>query len=154
MNRRIFVILSFYILIKPLNAKKQTTSYWEVINSTLNHLFPKSKDLNLINFFKLVTSDKYFDKDDLKLLIKGANILYKMDNNYLHLTKIEKEKLLRKFEKNSTAQRWLSILMYYGFEAMFGDPIYGGNYKQKGWSSIKHKAGFPRPKNKYGKNHV
>ena len=35
-------------------------------------------------------------------------------------------------------------IAYYGIEAIFGDPIYGGNFNQIGWKSVNH-AGIPRP---------
>ncbi len=160
MTRRLFIILSFYLLTKSLGAKKLSPTYWQMIDSTLNHLFPKSKKfegaskLNFLSFLKLTTQNKYFNKDDLKFLIKGTKILYKMDKNYLNLSILKKERLLRKFEKSSIGQRWLATLLYYGFEAMMSDPVYGGNYEQKGWKALSHNAGIPRPKNRYGKNNV
>ena len=160
MTRRIFIMLSFFMFTRSLNAKRSSPTYWQIIDTTLNHIFPRSKQfagasaLNLLSFFKLVTNDKYFDKDDLKFLIKGAKILYKLDNSYTDITATKRENILREFEKNHSGERWLSTLIYYGFEAMLADPIYDGNHKQKGWKALSHNAGFPRPKNRYGKNYV
>ncbi len=77
-----------------------------------------------------------------------------MDKNYINLSKDKKEKLLKEFEQTHLGQNWLSILMYYGFEAMLSDPIYGGNHNKQGWNALNHNAGIPRPKKIYGKNNV
>ncbi len=160
MTRRIFILLTFYMFTKSLSAKNMSPKYWQIIEVTLNHLFPKtnqyfgSSKLNFINFFKLISNDKYFDKEDLKLLLNGAKKLYKLNNNYLDLSKERKEILLRKFEQSSIGQSWLSILIYYGLEAMLSDPIYGGNKNTNGWQALNHNPGVPRPKIKYGKNNV
>ncbi len=156
MKRRIFLIMMFYVLTRSLSAKTITPTYWKIIESVYQHLFPKTSkfsgalDLNMIDFIKIITKDKYFDKDDFALLIKGAKKLYKVNNNFINLSIYEKEKVLRKIEQTSFGQNWLSTLMYYGFEAMLSDPIYGGNKNQKGWRSLNHNSGFPRPKVKYG----
>ena len=44
----------------------------------------------------------------------------------------------------------ISKLSYYGIEAMFSDPIYGGNFEKSGWNSISHAVGIPRPLRTYG----
>lgn len=160
MKRRIFILLSFYLFIRPLSAKRTAPNVWHIIDYSLNHIFPKSpkfigaSQLNLLSFLKLVTKDKYFDKDDLKFLIRGAKRLYKLNKNYIQLSVTKKEKVLRDFEKTSFGQNWLAILMYYGFEAMLGDPIYGGNRNNQGWKNLAHNTGLPQPKTKYGKSNV
>jgi len=160
MTRRIFMLFGFYALTRPLSAKKTKITHWNIINATLNHLFPKSQNfanasqLNLLNFFKLNSTSKYFDKVDLVLFINGSKALYKMDKNYLNLSKSHREKLLREFEQTNLGQNWLSTLMYYGFEAMLSDPIYGANHDMQGWNALNHNPGIPRPTKIYGKNNV
>lgn len=160
MTRRIFMMLSFYLLTRPLSAKDTNITHWNIINSTINHLFPKTEQfpnanqLNLLNFFKINSTSKFFDKVDLELFIKASKELYKMNPNFLTLSKKKKEKLLREFEQTNFGYNYLSTLLYYGFEAMLGDPIYGGNNQMLGWNAIDHNAGIPRPKTKYGKSNV
>jgi hypothetical protein len=48
-------------------------------------------------------------------------------------------------------EKWLSRLIYYTIEAMFSDPIYGGNTYELGWTSTLHTTGNPRPMKKYGR---
>ena len=156
MNRRVFIAILFYLFTKNISAKNNTLTNWDIIESTLNHLFPKTShnngasNLKLITFFKLITKDKYFDKGDLKLLIKGARRLHRVDKNFINLSISKKEIVLRRFERTTLGQNWLSTLMYYGFEAMLCDPIYGGNKNKYGWQDIGHNTGLPQPRKKYG----
>ncbi len=53
-------------------------------------------------------------------------------------------------KNNEYAKSWISKLSYYGIEAMFSDPIYGGNFNQIGWNSVNHFIGIPRPSKTYG----
>ena len=70
---------------------------------------------------------------------------------FLSLTQEEKKKLIFEIIKDSQyAKSWISKLTYYGIEAMFSDPIYGGNFNQITWKSVNHSAGIPRPKKNYG----
>jgi gluconate 2-dehydrogenase gamma chain len=39
----------------------------------------------------------------------------------------------------------LSLLLYYIFEALLSDPVYGGNPGGIGWQWLEHQPGFPRP---------
>ena len=157
MNRRDFLLLCTVLLSQKINAKTDL-SHWDIIKSTLKHMFPKTKgfygceDMGMENFIKTVSGDKYFDKDDLELLIKGSYELFEQNKNITNLNKAQMEEELRIFE--SYNQKWLSTLLYYGFEAMLSDPLYGGNKDQKGWKNLKHNTGLPRPLKKYGKNHV
>jgi hypothetical protein len=155
MKRREFIKLTTLLLSTPLLATSKITP-WEIIESTLQHLFPEHKNfvgannLNLATFLQLISKDEYFDKSDLEFLINGAKRIYKIEPEYLELSSRKKEIFLRKFEQRRFGQNWLSTLMTYGLEGMLGDPIYGGNKNGKGWSAIKHNTGLPQPKEKYG----
>lgn len=153
MNRRDFIALGLLLLTTPLH--KNTPNSWDIINSTLNHLFPASKhfggasNLKVYDFLMAVSKDKYFDKSDLQFLTKGGSELYKINKNFLTISSEEKEEILRKFEQSEFGQNWLSLVMNYGIEGILGDPIYGGNKNSQGWISLKHKTGQPQPKAKY-----
>lgn len=153
MKRRDFIALGLLLLATPLYKTSPTS--WDIINSVLNHIFPKSKNFSGANelkvsvFLETVTKDKYFDKSDLSFLVSGAKELLIKNKNFISLSHTQKEEVLRDFENSPNGQNWLSLVMNYGLEAMFSDPIYGSNKDALGWKSIKHKAGEPRPKGKY-----
>lgn len=160
MKRRTFLLFSFFIFSKSIHAKSDSPTHFELMNAVLNHLFPQTTNynsasqLNMINYFKHRLYDNFFDKNDLKLLLIGTKKFYSLNKNFLIYSKEQKEQALREFETLTIGQNYLSMMLYYGFEAMLGDPIYGANKNEKGWKQIPHNVGLPRPKNIYGKNNV
>ncbi|MDD2699002.1 MAG: gluconate 2-dehydrogenase subunit 3 family protein [Arcobacteraceae bacterium] len=155
MGRRNFIALALLLLTIPL-TKDTATNSWEIIKSILEHIFPKyknfigAKEFQLTQFLHVVSSDKYFKKEDLKVLVDGSKKIYILKNEFTSLDSNQKEKILREFEQQEFGQKWLSMVMNYGIEGMFSDPIYGGNKSELGWKSIGHNSGLPRPKVKYG----
>jgi gluconate 2-dehydrogenase gamma chain len=153
LKRRDFITLGLLLLTTPLY--KNSPSGWDMISSTLEHLFPKSKhfsgaiSLKVYDFLRTTSKDKYFDKNDLDFLIKGGNELYKQNKDFITSSQKTKEIILREFEQTQIGANWLSLVMNYGIEGMLSDPIYGGNKDEQGWIALKHKVGQPRPKGKY-----
>lgn len=138
-------------------AKNFSNDTLDVLDNVLEILFPKtnqmpsSKEFGALNFLVLNINHKTFDDDDRTLVINGAKDFLRSFPDFLTLSK--KEKTIIIFDianSNDYAQSWLSKLIYYGIEALLGDPIYGGNKNQIGWSSVKHNIGYPQPKYKYG----
>jgi len=116
--------------------------------------FPSAKEFNAIEYLKFVASDDSFDKEDLKLLKKGAFILKEKFSYKFDLSFDEKEKILRSFEKNDIGAKWLERVLNYTLEALFSDPIYHGNENEIGWKSFRFTPGIPRPKICFGKKYV
>ena len=57
-----------------------------------------------------------------------------------------KEQLLRYLaDRTRWGKNWLSLLLYYLFEALLADPAYGCNPDGVGWQWLEHQPGFPRP---------
>lgn len=155
MERRKFIALALLLFTIPL-SKNSTLNSWDIIKSTLAHIFPKynnfsgANELELTQFLKMATNCKYFKKDDLKLLMDGAKKISLLHSDFISLNSEQKEKILREFEQNELGSNWLSLVMNYGIEGMLADPIYGGNNKELGWKAISHNTGHPRPKVRYG----
>ncbi|MBI2379450.1 MAG: gluconate 2-dehydrogenase subunit 3 family protein [Gammaproteobacteria bacterium] len=61
------------------------------------------------------------------------------------LTARQREEILRSFAASERGEAWLANLLGYVFEALFGDPAYGGNPGGVGWRWIEHQPGFPHP---------
>jgi len=108
-------------------------------------------NINAVSFLRGVFEDPYI-KEDEKLFLKNGIIwlhetsqeLYK--RNYNHLSSKERQKVLHVISQKNWGDSWLWTVMSYFFEAMLGDPIYGGNQKQKGWEHLDLISGYPRPK--------
>jgi hypothetical protein len=52
-------------------------------------------------------------------------------------------------EKDYIGKRWLNKLHLLAIEAIFSDPIYGGNTHQIMWKRVNHNPGIPRPTKRY-----
>ena len=75
------------------------------------------------------------------------------NRSFINLSSEEKDKIFRTIEKSNWGYRWLSLNLIYIFEALWSDPIYGGNTDEIGWKWLEHVPGLPRPTadNIYGK---
>jgi len=128
-----------------------------ILDDVLNIIFPKTNNMPSANEFAALEylvkniSHKTFDNDDKILILDGTKDFSNAFPEYLNLTIFEKKELIFSVIKtNDYAKSWISKLSYYGIEAMFGDPIYGGNTNQISWKSVNHNVGFPRPLKTYG----
>lgn len=138
-------------------AKNITSNSLIVLDEVLNVIFPKTKNMPSAKEFKAIEylvkniSHKTFDDEDKNLIIDGTKDFINSFPKFLSLTQEDKKKLIFEIIKDSQyAKSWISKLTYYGIEAMFSDPIYGGNFNQIAWKSVNHFAGIPRPKKNYG----
>lgn len=130
-----------------------------ILDEVLNIIFPKTnampsaQEFKALNYLVKNISHKTFDNDDKVLIIDGTKDFNNSFPEFLNLNKEEKKELIFSIIKKSQyAKSWISKLSYYGIEAMFSDPLYGGNSNEKGWTSINHNIGYPRPTKLYGEN--
>lgn len=157
MRRRTFLIFSLLTFFTKLYASKNTNQL-QIIKSVLEHLFPNTaqysgtSSFKAYDFFLFVIKHPTFNKDDLEFIIEGASRLNQLNSQFIFLDKATKEKTLREFEKLNFGQNWLSTLLYYGFEAMLGDPIYKGNKNMLGWKNINHTIPIPTASQPFGKS--
>ena len=138
-------------------AKNITSNNLIVLDEVLNIIFPKTKNMPSAKEFKATEylvkniSHKTFDDEDKTLIINGTKDFINSFPEFLSLSPEEKKKLIFEIiQNNQYAKSWISKLSYYGIEAMFSDPIYGGNFNQIAWKSVNHLAGIPQPKKTYG----
>lgn len=156
MRRRTFLIFSLLSFFTKLYASKKTNQL-QIIKSVLEHLFPNTptysgaSSFKGYDFFLFVMKHPTFNKDDLKFILEGANKLDQFNNQFIFLNTKTKEKILREFETLNFGQNWLSTLLYYGLEAMLGDPIYKGNKDMLGWKNINHTIPVPTASQPFGK---
>ena len=96
---------------------------------------------------KVTDRDKAFLKNGVKWLNEEALTQYK--KRYVTLEEPQRQELLQSIAKTEWGESFIYDVMGYLFEAMLGDPIYGGNQHQKGWQWLSFEAGVPRPKEPY-----
>lgn len=162
MKRRNFIALSAttpLLFNSFLNAKDIEEDTWETIQKVQNILFPKSgkmpsaQEFGSVNYLKQNINHPTFDKDDLELILNGAKVFKETFPEFFTATKKDKLQIVKDANDSEYGNSWIRILQYYAIEAMLSDPIYGGNKFQSGWMALKHKAGIPRPKKKFGEKY-
>ena len=118
-----------------------------------NDLFPKAKELGINSseyLFKIVLhhsrireEDKLFIKNGVKWLNETAVEMFK--KSYTKLPASKRQDVLDAISKTKWGESWIHDMMTYIFEAMLGDPIYGGNKNEAGWKWLAFEGGKPRP---------
>ena len=138
-------------------ARAFPKNHLEVLDEVLEIVFPKTstmpsaKEFKALNYLVQNISHKTFDNDDKVLITDGTKDFLSAFPEFLTLNKKEKNELIFSvIKENDYAKSWVSKIAYYGIEALFSDPIYGGNFEQIGWKSINHNIGYPRPIKTYG----
>ena len=128
-----------------------------VLDEVLNIIFPKTSTMPSAKEFKALEylikniSHKTFEDEDKTLILDGTKDFIGSFPEFLTLNNNEKKELIFEIIKNSAyAKSWVSKITYYGIEAMFSDPIYGGNFNQIAWKSVNHAVGIPQPLKTYG----
>ena len=159
MNRRTFIALSAstpFLLHVDIHAREISPAIWHTIEAVQDVLFPQTttmpsaKAFNALSYLMKNIDNEHFDKDDVELITNGA-FFFKRDFPQFFTQNLKaKHQTLQKASEDDYFEYWLSRVMYYGFEAMLGDPIYGGNTNEIGWKSTLHVSGEPRPTQKYG----
>ena len=126
------------------------------IRMVQNDLFPKAKALNIetANYITLILKSRYVSDEDKLFLKNGTKWLNETSvemykNIYTKLTYIERQNVLKEISQTKWGDSWLYNMMNYIFEAMLGDPIYGGNNKEAGWKWLAFEGGKPRPTKAY-----
>jgi gluconate 2-dehydrogenase gamma chain len=154
MTRRIFLGVSAtattgWALLGFYGDKKEDE--WRMLGSIQKHLFPKhnafpdAESIASVRFLKMVSRDSSFDQSDLAFIFQGVEAL--RERGWKNQCKdAEKERIMQAFAETNFGRNWIALVLNYTFEALLGDPIYGGNPQEKGWKSLWHHPGRPRPK--------
>lgn len=161
MKRRNFIkfatISAIMLSTSTVVARTFPKNHLEVLDEVLEIVFPKTstmpsaKEFKALNYLVQNISHKTFDNDDKVLITDGTKDFLSAFPEFLTLNKKEKNELIFSvIKENDYAKSWVSKIAYYGIEALFSDPIYGGNFEQIGWKSINHNIGYPRPIKTYG----
>ena len=132
------------------------TTPQETLKLLQNDLFPKAKELGIdtSSYLSIVFHHSRISKEDKKYLKNGVKWLNeeavkRHKTTYTKLLSTQRQEVLRSIAKTSWGESYMADVMNYLFEAMFGDPIYGGNNKEAGWRWLAFEGGQPRPKERY-----
>lgn len=129
----------------------------QTVASVQEHLFPKgpdspgATDINAAAYLEWVITTPGIDPDTRNTIVNGVGRLQdasreRFDAVFVDLDDERSEQLLRYLaDKTRWGRAWLSLMLYYIFEALLSDPVYGGNPDGIGWRWLQHQPGFPRP---------
>ncbi len=128
----------------------------KTVLSVQNFLFPKDDngpsayDIAAHQYLQWVLLSEGIDKEDKNYIIKGLEWVEETSKeetelNFLDLEEAKRTELLEYIVSTSWGASWCSLMMNFIFEALFCDPIYGGNLNQVGWQWLNHNPGQPRP---------
>ena len=132
------------------------TTPQDTIKVLQTDLFPKAKELGIntsayisviLHHSRVSDEDKVFIKNGVKWLNEEAVKMYK--TTYTKLLSTQRQELLTTIAKTEWGENFMYNMNSYLFEAMLGDPIYGGNNKEAGWKWLQFSGGQPRPKEMY-----
>jgi hypothetical protein len=132
------------------------TTSRDTIKVIQNDLFPKAKELGIntadyitivYRHHKISTEDKDFLRNGVKWLNESSYDMYK--KTYTKLSDEKRQLILQKIVTKEWGKNWIDSMMRYIFEAMLGDPIYGGNNREAGWEWLAFEGGRPRAKRMY-----
>ena len=129
----------------------------QVVRAVQIHLFPRGPDspgaaeINATAYLETAITAPGIDPDTRNTIVNGIGRLQdasreRYDALFDRLEFGQREPLLRYLaDETRWGRAWLSLLLYYIFEALLSDPVYGGNPDGIGWQCLEHQPGFPRP---------
>lgn len=129
----------------------------QAVRVVQEHVFPSEPnspgpaDINATAYLEAAITAPGIDPDTRNTIINGVGRLQdasreRFDVLFNSLNYEQREQLLRYLaDKTRWGRAWLSLLLYYIFEALLSDPVYGGNPGEIGWRWLEHQPGFPRP---------
>lgn len=127
------------------------------LRAVQQHLFPSeadspgAADINATAYLETAITAPGIDPDTRNTIVNGIGRLQdasreRFDVLFNSLDYEQREQLLRYLaDETRWGRAWLSLLLYYVFEALLSDPVYGGNPGEIGWRWLQHQPGFPRP---------
>jgi len=150
-----------YAIRKQLTRETSFVIFSKMQHQTLaavqEHLLPRSADspgatdINAGAYLESAITAPGIDPDARNTIVNGIGHLQEATREryaqlFTRLDHEQSEQLLRYLaDRTRWGRPWLSILLYYLFEALLSDPVYGGNPDGIGWQWLQHQPGFPRP---------
>ena len=119
-------------------------------------LFPHAQELGIkttpymqivFHHSRISDEDKTFLKNGVKWLNEESITQYKQE--YTKLSSQQRQDILTTITKTEWGESFVYDVMNYMFEAMLGDPVYGGNNHEAGWKWLQFQGGKPSPKQAY-----
>jgi len=150
-----------YVLRKELTRETAFVLFSDqqhhTVSAVQEHLFPESPDspgaadINAARYLEWAITAPGIDPDTRNTIVNGLGRLQdasveRFDVLFIGLNDEQRDLLLRYLaDKTRWGRGWLSLMLYYIFEALLSDPVYGSNPDKIGWRWLEHQPGFPAP---------
>jgi len=134
-----------------------STGQAQTVSAVQEHLFPQgpdspgAADINAAAYLEWAIAASAVEANTRNTIVNGIGRLQDATRErfglpFAGLDNEQKEQVLRYLADNTRWGRaWLSLMLYYLFEALLSDPAYGGNPDEVGWRWLQHQPGYPRP---------
>jgi hypothetical protein len=131
---------------------------WAALEAALDRLIPSeptapgARDVNAIGYLDRVLAEPDLDPEvhrdpivaGVPRLDEGARA--RGAASFAGLPPEGRDLVLRGFEADAAGVRWLKKLLYFGLEALLGDPVHGCQPGEVGWRWLQHGPPEPRPR--------
>ena len=129
---------------------------WRTLQAVLEHLLPSepgspgAEDIRALEYYRSLLSHDLTEGKERETFQVGLGeietlALKTVNRSFTSLSEKQREAVLRSFEGTTRGKEWLTENLNYLFEALLGDPVYGGNPSGMAWEWLGHGPGFPRP---------
>ncbi len=111
---------------------------------------PGAGDIHADSYLQWVITDPRMDKEEVEYIINGIGWVNETaqenhGRNFVDLNRSSQEQLIAKISGEDWGEDWLAEILNFIFEALLGDPLYGGNPDGAGWKWLDVYPGYPRP---------
>jgi gluconate 2-dehydrogenase gamma chain len=131
---------------------------WDVLDATLARLLPSepeapgAREVNAVGYLDRVLQEPDLDPARFRdVVLAGAGRLEARaraqgGKGFASQSPEAQDALLRGLEADAQGVAWLRKVLYFGLEALLGDPVHGAQPGEQGWRWLQHAPPEPRPR--------
>ncbi len=138
-------------------GKALSAAEWRTMAAWVETLMPSGPgspgavDVNAVGYVDGVMADPDLAPTDLAMIREGIRKLdaaagEQRRTSFADLNVEDRDRALATLKKDPYGTRTIWLVLSFTLEAMFGDPVYGGNPGGVGWAWIMYEPGVPRAK--------
>jgi gluconate 2-dehydrogenase gamma chain len=143
----------------PAGAPGKTFSAaeWAAMEAALDRLIPSgpgspgARDVNAVGYLDAVLQEPDLDPANFADIVRGGVPLLEEGARarrapaFAALAGPAQDEVLRGLETSATGLLWMKRVLYFGIEALLGDPVHGCQPGEVGWKWLGNAPPEPRP---------
>jgi gluconate 2-dehydrogenase gamma chain len=131
---------------------------WAALEAALDRLLPSepqapgAREVNAVGYLDRVLQEPDLDPERFRdVVLAGVPVLEARARErgaarFAALAPEAQDAVLRSLESDEAGLRWLKKVLYFGLEALLGDPVHGCQPGEVGWRWLEHALPEPRPR--------